>query len=72
MALKAAAFEKPIISVRIDASSTWFQLYFGGVYDHSGCKNGIDDLDHGVAVVGYGTASSGKDNWIVRNSWGGF
>jgi cathepsin L len=71
VALKAATFEKPIISVGIDASSLWFQLYFGGVYDHSGCKNGIDDLDHGVAVVGYGTASNGKDYWIVRNSWGG-
>ena len=70
VALKAATFENPIISVGIDASSLWFQLYFGGVYDHSGCKNGIDDLDHGVAVVGYGTASNGKDYWIVRNSWG--
>ena len=71
-ALMAATYEKPIISVGIDASSFWFQLYFGGVFDISSCKNDINDLDHGVAVVGYGhDTSSGKDYWIVRNSWGG-
>jgi len=60
-----------VISVGIDASSIWFQLYFGGVYDDSSCKSDYADLDHGVAVVGYGNdSSSGKDYWIVRNSWG--
>ena len=71
-ALMQAAYKQPIVSVGIDASSFWFQLYFGGVYDHPSCKNKADQLDHGVAVVGYGTDSkSGKDYWIVRNSWGG-
>jgi len=69
-ALTSAAYNKPIISVGIDASSIMFQLYFGGVYDQSGCKTAAEDLDHGVAVVGYGT-SSGKDFYWVRNSWGG-
>ena len=27
------------------------------------------DLDHAVAVVGYGTDSAGKDYWTVKNSW---
>jgi C1A family cysteine protease len=70
-ALKIATYNQPIVSVGIDASSFWFQLYSSGVYDDSSCKNDINDLDHGVAVVGYGVDSSvGKDYWIVRNSWG--
>ena len=27
------------------------------------------DLDHAVAVVGYGTDDSDKGYWIVKNSW---
>jgi C1A family cysteine protease len=70
-AVKVAAYNKPVLSIGIDASSFWFQLYSTGVYDDSSCKNDINDLDHGVAIVGYGTdSSSGKDYWIVRNSWG--
>lgn len=65
--LKAAAAQG-VVSVAIDASSIWFQLYFGGVYDHSWCSS--TSLDHGVAVVGYGhDEAKNKDFWIVRNSW---
>jgi cathepsin L len=61
-----------VVSVAIDASSFWFQLYSGGVYDDSSCRNSLDDLDHGVTLVGYGhDTSSGKDFWEVKNSWGG-
>jgi len=71
-ALAAAVNEKPTISIGIDASSMWFQLYMGGVYDVSGCKNAWDQLDHGVLAVGFGhDDSSSKDFWLVKNSWGG-
>jgi len=56
-ALAAASYEKTIISVGIDASQNSFQFYSQGVYNEPECKNSQDDLDHGVAVVGYGTYS---------------
>lgn len=64
--LKNAAAEGPV-SVAIDASGIKFQLYKKGVYDNEKCSS--VNLNHGVAVVGYGN-ESGKDYWIVRNSWG--
>jgi len=54
------------ISISLAASQP-FQFYSKGVLDDSSCGN---HLDHAVAVVGYGTATDGKDYWIVRNSWG--
>lgn len=53
------------VAVAIDASSIWFQLYSKGVYVDKHCKNGSDELDHGVLVVGYGTDKKGGDYWIV-------
>ena len=54
-ALAEASYSTATISVGIDASSFGFQLYAKGVYNDLKCKNGPDDLDHGVAVVGFGT-----------------
>jgi len=40
-----------------------------GTYDEPNCMYKAKDLDHAVAVVGYGTDDAGKDFWIVKNSW---
>lgn len=55
------------ISVAIDASSYFFQLYDSGVYDDFFCSS--DSLNHGVILVGYGTTTKGTKYWILRNSW---
>ena len=55
------------LSIAVDAS-TWSQ-YDSGIFD--GCKKTSEaQLDHAVILVGYGTdEASGKDYWLVRNSW---
>ena len=55
------------ISVAIEVDKQSFQFYKLGVYDDPECGN---NLDHGVAAVGYGTNEDGKDYFMVRNSWG--
>lgn len=72
-ALKDAVANNGPVAVAINAASFSFQMYSSGVYDPSNCPGDMNNLDHGVLVVGYGTdSSSGKDYWIVKNSWGTF
>jgi C1A family cysteine protease len=56
------------VSVAIEADQSVFQFYKSGVLDNKACGT---QLDHGVLAVGYDTdATSKKDYYIVKNSWG--
>eukprot|EP00727_Mastigamoeba_balamuthi_P000576 m51a1_g10515 hypothetical protein (227) ;mRNA; f:194513-195528 len=57
------------ISVAVAADQ--FQYYTSGVLDSDQCSNSESALNHAVVLVGYGTDSTtGKEYWMVRNSWG--
>ena len=65
--MKVAVAQQPI-AISIDAGSTVFHNYTGGVLDSEAC--GIS-TNHAVGIVGYGTdEASGLEYWLVRNSWG--
>jgi C1A family cysteine protease len=54
------------VSVAVEADQNSWQLYTGGVM----CGVCGTNLDHGVTLVGYGTATTGGDYWKIKNSWG--
>lgn len=65
--LKNQLFARGVIAVAVQAGTTAFQNYVGGIYS---CTN-YTGVDHGVLLVGYGSnTTSGQDYWIVKNSWG--
>ncbi|KAL6650397.1 hypothetical protein ACP70R_009322 [Stipagrostis hirtigluma subsp. patula] len=64
-ALMKAVANQPV-SVTVDGGDRAFQFYSGGVMTGF-CGT---DLNHGIAAIGYGTASDGTKYWIMKNSWG--
>lgn len=64
-ALLKAVANQPV-SVLVDAGGTAFQFYSSGVFTGD-CGTSVN---HGVTVVGYGTAGDGTKYWIVKNCWG--
>jgi C1A family cysteine protease len=70
-ALKIAMLKHGPISVAIDASPKSFRFYSHGVYFEPKCGNKLENLDHAVLAVGYGTMN-GELYWLVKNSWSNY
>lgn len=68
-ALKDALATKGPIAIALDASHPSLLFYSSGVYEEKECDP--HNLDHAVALVGYGT-ENGKDYWLIKNSWSTF
>jgi len=65
------ALKKGPVSVGVDASSTAFGNYSGGILG-KGCGT---SLDHGILAVGWGKEKSGNNDkeheyLLVKNQWG--
>jgi len=63
--LKSHISEKPV-SVSVEASSSIFHLYTGGIITSEAC--GVQ-LDHAILAVGYGKSDDGIEYFLVKNSW---
>eukprot|EP01029_Cantina_marsupialis_P009109 TRINITY_DN2133_c0_g2_i2.p1 TRINITY_DN2133_c0_g2~~TRINITY_DN2133_c0_g2_i2.p1 ORF type:complete len:521 (-),score=134.17 TRINITY_DN2133_c0_g2_i2:209-1771(-) len=58
------------LTVLINATPRTFNKYHEGVYDDATCVGDPSHLDHAVTLVGYDTdAATGKEYWIIKNSW---
>lgn len=66
VALKTAIAGKPTL-VAIEADTTVFQFYSGGILNSASCGT---DLDHAVIAIGYGVDATKGEYYVVRNSWG--
>jgi len=56
------------VTVKVDASSIWFQGYAGGIIDTTECGQ---DAHHPMIAVGWGREEgTGRQYYILKNSWG--
>jgi len=61
-----AAIQQGAVTVAIQADTSVFQYYNGGIITSAACGT---SLDHAVLAVGYGS-ENGWEYFLVRNSWG--
>ncbi len=65
--IKKMLVETGPLSIAVNAEP--FQFYDSGILDSDESDCDPSSLNHGVAIVGYGS-DNGAQYWIVRNSWG--
>jgi C1A family cysteine protease/BarA-like signal transduction histidine kinase len=74
-AIKTAIMTYGVVDAAVYVDSA-FQAYSGGIYENtdtscSGTPCYYTATDHAIALVGWGVdAATGKEYWILRNSWG--
>jgi C1A family cysteine protease len=66
-AAKLAVSKYGVCITQVLGDGKGFQYYKSGIYNGAECR-GIE-VNHAVALVGYGT-ENGVDFWKIRNSWG--
>jgi cathepsin F len=65
--IKEFLYETGPLAIALNANP--LQTYTGGILDKTSSQCPVSGINHAVTLVGYG-AESGKDYWIVKNSWG--
>jgi cathepsin X len=65
--MKAEIYMNGPISCGIQATEKFEKEYKGGVYSEFIAN---PELNHEIAIVGWGTDENGEEFWWGRNSWG--
>ena len=67
--IKEFLYETGPLAVALNANP--LQTYSSGILDKTSSQCPVSGINHAVTMVGYGSdIPSGKDYWIVKNSWG--